>query len=58
MPYHITLLELKELRKQLKELLDPGHIRPSMAPFSAPVLSQKKKEKALRLLLITKPSIR
>uniref|UniRef100_A0A3Q7EW71 Reverse transcriptase domain-containing protein n=1 Tax=Solanum lycopersicum TaxID=4081 RepID=A0A3Q7EW71_SOLLC len=33
MPYHITLLELKELRKQLKELFDPGHIRPSMAPF-------------------------
>uniref|UniRef100_A0A3Q7IFD4 Reverse transcriptase domain-containing protein n=1 Tax=Solanum lycopersicum TaxID=4081 RepID=A0A3Q7IFD4_SOLLC len=34
---------LEELRKKLKELLEAGHIRPSKAPYGAPVLFQKKK---------------
>ncbi|XP_070001952.1 uncharacterized protein [Nicotiana sylvestris] len=37
-PYRMAPPELEELKKQLKELLDAGHIRPSKAPFSAPVL--------------------
>ncbi|XP_070013310.1 uncharacterized protein [Nicotiana sylvestris] len=37
-PYRMALPELEELRKKLKELLDAGHIRPSKAPFGAPVL--------------------
>uniref|UniRef100_A0A3Q7EW15 CCHC-type domain-containing protein n=1 Tax=Solanum lycopersicum TaxID=4081 RepID=A0A3Q7EW15_SOLLC len=32
-PYRKAPPELEELRKQLKELLDVGHIRPSKAPF-------------------------
>nr|XP_010315745.1 uncharacterized protein LOC101248530 [Solanum lycopersicum] len=48
-PYRKAPPELEELRKQLKELLDVGHIRPSKAPFGAPVLFQKKKDKTLRL---------
>ncbi|XP_070029262.1 uncharacterized protein [Nicotiana sylvestris] len=43
--------ELEELRKQLKELLDAGHIRPSKAPFGTPVLSQKKKDGSLHLCI-------
>lgn len=41
-PYRMAPPELEELRKQLKELLDAGHIRPSKEPFGAPVLFQKK----------------
>ncbi|XP_070022046.1 uncharacterized protein [Nicotiana sylvestris] len=37
-PYRMAPPELEELNKQLKELLDVGHIRPSKAPFGASVL--------------------
>ncbi|KAM3344010.1 hypothetical protein P3S68_026101 [Capsicum galapagoense] len=50
-PYRMSPPELEELRKQLKELLESGHIRPSKAPFGAPVLFQKKKEGMLRLCI-------
>ena len=36
--YRMALVELLELRKQLKELLDSGMIQPSRALFGAPVL--------------------
>ena len=41
-PYRMTPLELRELRKQLMELLDAGLVKPSKAPYGAPVLFQKK----------------
>ncbi|KAJ7961417.1 Retrotransposon protein, putative, Ty3-gypsy subclass [Quillaja saponaria] len=41
--------ELAELRKQLNELLESGFIRPSKAPFGAPVLFQKKQDGSLRM---------
>ncbi|KAG8362701.1 hypothetical protein BUALT_BualtUnG0049300 [Buddleja alternifolia] len=41
-PYCMAPPELEELRKQLKDLLDKGMIRPSKAPFGAPVLFQRK----------------
>ena len=31
-PYRMAALELQELQIQLKELLDIGHIRPSISP--------------------------
>ena len=37
-PYRMAPPELEELRKQLKELLEAGHIRPSKSPYGAPVL--------------------
>ena len=37
-PYRMAGPELEELRKQLKELIDAGHIRPSKVPYGAPVL--------------------
>ncbi|GMI95522.1 hypothetical protein HRI_003221500 [Hibiscus trionum] len=39
--YRMAPPELEELRKQLKGLLDAWFIRPSKAPFGAPVLFQK-----------------
>ncbi|XP_010027163.2 uncharacterized protein LOC104417618 [Eucalyptus grandis] len=50
-PYRMAPPEFKELRKQLKELLDAGYIRPSKAPFGAPVLFQKKHYGSLRMCI-------
>ncbi|KAL2240185.1 UNVERIFIED_CONTAM: Retrovirus-related Pol polyprotein from transposon [Sesamum indicum] len=48
-PYRMAPLELKELKKQLEELLDKGFIRPSISPWGAPVLFVKKKDESMRL---------
>ena len=45
----MALLELKELKLQLQELLEKGFIRPSVSPWGAPVLFVKKKDGTLRL---------
>ncbi|KAH0719580.1 hypothetical protein KY285_015611 [Solanum tuberosum] len=37
-PYIMAPTELKELKEQLKDLLDKGFIRPSISPWGAPVL--------------------
>ena len=50
-PYRMAPLELKELRKQLDELLSIGFIRPSTSPWGAPVLFVKKKDNTLRLCI-------
>ncbi|MCF8704065.1 hypothetical protein L3055_11050, partial [Corynebacterium sp. MC-02] len=49
--YRMAPPELKELRQQLDELLEAGHVRPSKAPFGAPVLFQRKKDGAMRLCI-------
>ena len=41
--------EIKELKEQLKGLLDKGFIRPSISPWGAPVLFVKKKDGSLRM---------
>ncbi|GAU10644.1 hypothetical protein TSUD_419790, partial [Trifolium subterraneum] len=43
-PYRMSASELKELKKQLEELLEKKFIRPSVSPWGAPVLLVKKKE--------------
>ena len=48
-PYRMAPPELAELRKQLDELLQAGFIRPSKAPFGAPILFQRKHDGSLRL---------
>ncbi|KAL0406326.1 UNVERIFIED_CONTAM: Transposon Tf2-12 polyprotein [Sesamum latifolium] len=48
-PYKMAPSELKELKKQLEELLDKGFIRPSISPWGAPVLFVKKKDGSMRL---------
>ena len=45
----MALVELKEWKLQLQELLEKGFIRPSVSPWGAPVLFVKKKDGTLRL---------
>ena len=47
--YRMALVELKELKLQLQELLKKGFIRPSVSPWGAPVLFVKKKDGTHRL---------
>ena len=42
--YRMTPAKLKELKVQLQDLLDKWFIRPSVSPWSAPVLFVKKKD--------------
>ncbi|XP_070018086.1 uncharacterized protein [Nicotiana sylvestris] len=44
-PYRMAPTELKELKEQLKDLLEKGFIRPSVSPWGAPVLFFCKKER-------------
>ena len=50
-PYRMAPLELEELRRQLKELLEAGFIQPSKAPYGAPFLFQKKHDGSLRMCI-------
>ena len=43
--------EHKELKEQLKDLLDKGFIRPSISPLDAPMLFVKKKDGSLRICI-------
>ena len=47
--YRMAPMELRELKKQMEELLRKGFIRPSTSPWGAPVLFVKKKDGSLRL---------
>ena len=49
--YRMTPNKLKELKAQLKDLLDKGFIRPSISPLSAPILFVKKKYGSLRMCI-------
>ena len=50
-PYRMALVELKELKLHLQELLEKGFIRPSVSPWGAPVLFVNKKDGTLRLFV-------
>ncbi|KAL0293197.1 UNVERIFIED_CONTAM: Transposon Ty3-G Gag-Pol polyprotein [Sesamum angustifolium] len=50
-PYRMAPLELKELKKQLEELLDKGFMRPSISPWGALELFVKKKDGSMRLCI-------
>ena len=43
-PYRFNVDELRELKLQLDDLLKKGFIKPSVSPWGAPVLFQKKKD--------------
>nr|GFC84552.1 putative reverse transcriptase domain-containing protein [Tanacetum cinerariifolium] len=47
--FDLILVELKELKDQLQELLERGFIRPGVSPWGAPVLFVKKKDGSMRL---------
>ncbi|MCI36275.1 RNA-directed DNA polymerase (Reverse transcriptase), partial [Trifolium medium] len=48
-PYRMSASELKELKKQLEDLLEKKFIRPSVSPWGAPMLLVKKKDGSMRL---------
>ena len=50
-PYGMTPLELKELKKQLKELLEEGFIRPTISLWRALAMFVKKKDESMRLCI-------
>ncbi|GKB04538.1 putative reverse transcriptase domain-containing protein [Tanacetum coccineum] len=50
-PYRLSPSEMKELSKQLQELLEKGFIRPSSSPWGAPVLFMKKKDGSFRMCI-------
>ena len=43
-PYRMLVEELEELKKQLREMLESGVIRPSASPWGSPVLFVRKKD--------------
>ena len=43
-PYKMSPLEALELKNQVNQLLEQGFIKPSVSPWGAPVLFQKKKD--------------
>ncbi|GJZ60648.1 putative reverse transcriptase domain-containing protein [Tanacetum coccineum] len=50
-PYRLAPSEMKELSKQLQELLEKGFIRPSSSPWGALVLFVKKKDGSFRICI-------
>ncbi|KAL0433643.1 UNVERIFIED_CONTAM: Retrovirus-related Pol polyprotein from transposon [Sesamum latifolium] len=48
-PYRMSQPELVELRKQLKDMLESGIIKPAKSPYGVPVLFQKKADGSLRM---------
>ena len=49
--YRMAPAELKDLKKQLANLLDKGFIRPSVSPWGAPLLFVRKKDGSLRMCI-------
>ena len=47
--YRMSDHELKELKRQIDDLIHHGFIRPSISPYGSPVLFVKKKDGSLRL---------
>ena len=50
-PFKMSPLELDELQRQLKDLLDKGFVRPRSSPWGAPVLFVRKKGGSLRMCI-------
>ena len=50
-PYRMNILELNELKSQLKELIDKNYIRPGVSPWGAPVIFIKNKDGTLCLCI-------
>ncbi|GJR38845.1 putative reverse transcriptase domain-containing protein [Tanacetum coccineum] len=50
-PYRLAPSEMKELSRQLQELMEKGFIRPSSSPWGAPVLFVKKKDRSFHMCI-------
>ena len=49
--YMMPAKDLEEIKKQIKELLDKGYIRPSSSPWGSPVPLVEKKDGSLRMVV-------
>ena len=49
--YRMHAKDLEEIKKQIKEILDKGYIRPSSSPWGLPVLLVEKKDGSLRTVV-------
>jgi hypothetical protein len=50
-PYRMSVDELEELKKQLRELSNKEYIRPSASPWGSPVLFVKKKDGSMMMCI-------
>ncbi|PHT28613.1 FKBP12-interacting protein of 37 kDa [Capsicum baccatum] len=50
-PYHMSPTKIKELKEQIKDILDKGFIRPDVSPWGAPVFFMRKKDGSLRICI-------
>ena len=50
-PYRTNILELNELKSQLKELIDKKYIIPNVSPWGAPIIFIKNKDGTMRLCI-------
>jgi hypothetical protein len=50
-PYRMSAPDLLELKMQLKDMMDKGHIKLTVSPWGEPTLFVKKKDGTLRLCL-------
>ncbi|KAA0031989.1 putative Retrotransposon protein [Cucumis melo var. makuwa] len=50
-PYRMALGELKELKNQLKELIEKDYIQPRTSPWRAPILFEEKEDGSIRLCI-------
>ena len=50
-PYRMVTIEFKELKEQLKDLIDKGFIWPSVLPWGAPILFVRKKDGFLKMCM-------
>uniref|UniRef100_A0A0G4F583 Reverse transcriptase domain-containing protein n=1 Tax=Chromera velia CCMP2878 TaxID=1169474 RepID=A0A0G4F583_9ALVE len=54
-PHCLSYAELEEMKKQLKDYVDRGFIRPSTSPFGAPAFFMKKKDGTFRMVIDYRP---
>jgi hypothetical protein len=54
-PYKMSLMKMKELKIQLRSLLDNGYFRPSTSPWGFLALFVEKKDKEMRLCVDYRP---
>jgi hypothetical protein len=50
-PYPKTVQQRREMQSEIQHMLNVGQIRPSVSPWSSPVIIQKKKDGGLRFLV-------
>ena len=49
--YNISLMENEEIKHQIQELIQKGHIRPNSSPYGIPIVLVQKKNGTWRLCI-------